>query len=708
MKGLRPLFYFPKKRIVKLSLRKRMQKSSYTVTAALPYANGPLHLGHIAGVYLPADIFVRFLRLMEQDVLFICGSDEHGAAITLRAKKEGISPQEIVDKYHHLIEKTFADFGIGFDVYHRTSDPLHHKTSSDFFKVLHEKGVFTQEVSNQFYDQDFEQFLADRYITGTCPKCQFEGAYGDQCERCGTDLSPSDLINPLSTLSGKTPQLKETSHWFLPMNEHETWLTEWIQKGILEGVPQHDVSAWKNQVIGQCMSWINAGLKPRAMTRDLDWGVPVPLPNAEGKVLYVWLDAPIGYISATKAWAEKNGKDWKSYWGKTEASERKLVHFIGKDNIVFHAIIFPILLKAHGNFILPDNVPAYEFLNLEGDKFSTSRNWAVWLHEYLAEYPSKVDELKYVLTSIAPENKDAEFTWADYQVRINSELADILGNFVNRTVVLTHKYYEGQVPPCGPLMPVEEALQKKLREIELRIIALLTDYKIREAQQEMMGIARLGNKYLADEEPWKKIKTDPSRVPTILYTSIHITRELARMAQAFLPNTAAKIYHMLNLPNDSWSQPVESLPVGHVLNPAVILFEKITDEVVAYEKAKLIPPSPQSPYPMMKDLIPFDDFVKMDIRLGTVKQAQKMENADKLLLLTVDTGIDERTIVSGIAQHYTPEEMVNKTVVVLMNLAPRKIRGVESNGMLLMAEDHEGKLSALVSDKGFEAGPTIG
>jgi methionyl-tRNA synthetase len=493
------------------------------------------------------------------------------------------------------------------------------------------------------------------------------------------------------------------------MNEHEEWLTDWIQQGKLDGVQQHNPAAWKNQVIGQCMSWINSGLKPRAMTRDLDWGVPVPLPHAEGKVLYVWLDAPIGYISATQAWAAEHGKDWRTYWGKTEAEDRKLVHFIGKDNIVFHAIIFPILLKAHGDLILPDNVPAYEFLNLEGDKFSTSRNWAVWLHEYLDAYPNKIDELKYVLTSIAPENKDSEFTWADYQVRVNSELADILGNFVNRTIVLTHKYYEGVVPESGELTPVELALFEKLQAVEARISTLMYGYKIREAQQEMMNIARLGNKYLAEEEPWKKVKTDPERVPTILNTSLQITRELARMAQVFLPQTSHKIYQMLNVAADEWNTVLPLIPSGHAINPAEILFEKISDELVTEEKAKLTPTTtPNNPFPAMKDLIQFDDFTKMDIRLGTVLSARKMENADKLLVLTVDTGIDERTIVSGIAQHYSPEEITGKSVVVLMNLAPRKIRGVESMGMLLMAEDSEGNLSALVSERGFEGGPTIG
>jgi methionyl-tRNA synthetase len=686
-----------------------MVMKRYTVTAALPYANGPLHLGHMAGVYLPADIFVRFLRLKGEDALFICGSDEHGAAITLRAKKEGISPKEIVDKYHELIQNSFQKFGITFDIYHRTSSELHRKVSSEFFLKLHENNAFIEQKSQQYFDESYQQFLADRYITGTCPKCENPAAYGDQCEKCGSDLSPTDLINPTSTLSGSSPILKETSHWYLPMNEHEKWLESWIQEGLLETEPQHNPKEWRNQVIGQCMSWIKSGLKPRAMTRDLDWGVPVPLPNAEGKVLYVWLDAPIGYISATQAWAEKTGKDWQPYWKKTEGKDTKLVHFIGKDNIVFHAIIFPILLKTHGEYILPDNVPAYEFLNLEGDKFSTSRNWAVWLHEYLEHYPQKTDELKYVLTSIAPESKDSEFTWADYQQRVNAELADILGNFVNRTLVLTHKYFEGVVPSPGDFSAEEDILLERLLEFEPKISELMYAYKIREAQQEMMQIARLGNKYLADEEPWKKIKSHPERVPTILYTALQITRELARMAQIFLPETANKIYGMLNLPADAWQGAVEQLKPGHTISTAEILFEKITDEMVEAERQKLQPAEnlTNTNFPPMKELISFDDFTKMDLRLGKVIAAKKMENADKLLVLTVLTGIDERTIVSGIAMHYTAEEIIGKSVVVLMNLAPRKIRGVESHGMLLMAENEEGKLSALVSERGFEEGPTI-
>ena len=685
-----------------------MEKKAYTVTAALPYANGPLHLGHVAGVYLPADIFVRFLKLNGHDVAFICGSDEHGAAITLRAKKEGIKPQEIVDKYHQIIKDSFETFQISFDIFHRTSSALHHEVASEFFKKLHDKDTFKEERSLQYYDNDYEQFLADRYITGTCPKCQYENAYGDQCEKCGADLSPNDLINPISTLSGKTPQLKETAHWYLPMNEHEDWLREWIQKGSIDEEVLHDPKTWKNQVIGQCMSWINGGLRARAMTRDLDWGIPVPLPNSEGKVLYVWLDAPIGYISATQQWALDNGKNWKDYWCKEEAKDRKLVHFIGKDNIVFHAIIFPILLKAHGDFILPENVPAYEFLNLEGDKFSTSRNWAVWLHEYLENYPTKVDELKYVLTSIAPENKDSEFTWLDFQTRINSELADIYGNFVNRVFVLIHKYYQGVIPSAHELTTHDQKVLSEIATLPAKISDLLYQYKIREAQQEMMNLARIGNKYLADEEPWKLIKNDPIRVETILNIALQITEKLALCSRVFLPNTAQLLLEILGVNSTKWDNTTQLISSGNTIGTPTILFEKITDEWVEQEKSKLnISPITNSNYPIMKELISFEDFTKMDLRIGHVIAAEKMENADKLLVLKVDTGIDERTIVSGIAKHYETADIIGKKVVVLMNLAPRKIRGVESHGMLLMAENSEGELSALISEKDFGAGPLI-
>jgi methionyl-tRNA synthetase len=680
-----------------------MSKAKYTVTAALPYANGPLHLGHVAGVYLPADIFVRFLRMNNHDVAFICGSDEHGAAITLRAKKEGITPQEIVDKYNAIIGNAFKDFGISFDIFHRTSAEIHHKTSQDFFLKLHEKGKFTEETSEQYYDEEYQQFLADRYITGECPKCQNPNAYGDQCEKCGTDLSPTDLINPISTLSGKTPILKTTSHWYLPMQNHEDWLREWIKEGKLDGLQQHDPKAWRNQVIGQCMSWIDGGLHSRAMTRDLDWGVKVPLANADGKVLYVWLDAPIGYISATKQWALDHGKNWEDYW----KGDRKLVHFIGKDNIVFHAVIFPILLKDHGDLILPNNVPAYEFLNLEGDKFSTSRNWAVWLHEYIAAYPGKEDELKYVLTSIAPETKDSEFTWKEYQTRVNSELADILGNFVNRALVLTQKYYEGKVPQQGELTGYDREVLAEMNAIPERISKLIYAYKLREAQAEAMNLARLGNKYLADQEPWKLVKTDEKRVETIMNIALQITANLSIVLQPFLPSTAQKLANFLNFKTSDWNDAgrPDLMKAGDLTEQPEILFQKIEDALVENEVNKLKNTNTvETQFEAQKEEIAFDDFTKMDIRLGTILEAEKVEKADKLLKLTVDTGIDKRTIVSGIAEHYTPEQVIGKTVQVLMNLAPRKIRGIESQGMILMAEDAEGKLSFMVPEKEFGAG----
>jgi len=683
-----------------------MSKSSYTVTAALPYANGPLHLGHVAGVYLPADIFVRFLRKMGHDVVFICGSDEHGAAITLRAKKEGITPQEIVDKYNKIIGDSFKQFDISFDIFHRTSEKIHHETAQDFFKVLESKGKFIQETTEQYYDEEFQQFLADRYITGECPKCHNPGAYGDQCEKCGSDLSPTELINPVSTLSGKSPVLRSTSHWFLPMDRHEEWLRPWIKEGMLDGVQQHDPKAWRNQVIGQCMSWIDSGLHARAMTRDLDWGVPVPLEGADGKVLYVWLDAPIGYISATKQWALDNAKDWKDYW----TGDRKLVHFIGKDNIVFHAIIFPILLKDHGDLILPDNVPAYEFLNLEGDKFSTSRNWAVWLHEYLERYPEKTDELKYTLTCIAPENKDSEFTWKEFQARVNNELADILGNFVNRALVLTQKYYGGKVPACGPLTDADKAVIEEMKAVPGRIADSVYQYKLRDGQSEAMMLARIGNKYLADNEPWKLVKTDPARVETILHIALQITANLGLVLDPFLPATAAKIRSFMDIPAYDWEACGTFLvAAGHQTSEPNILFPKIDDEFVAREVEFLHASQPQnvSTAVPQKEAIAFEDFGKMDIRLGTITEAVRVPKADKLLQLTVDTGLDIRTIVSGIAENYTPEEVVGKTVAVLMNLSPRKIRGVESNGMILMAEDAEGKLSFMIPEKGFEAGGEI-
>jgi methionyl-tRNA synthetase len=688
----------------------KMTKSRYTVTAALPYANGPLHLGHVAGVYLPADIFVRFLRMNGHDVAFICGSDEHGAAITLRAKKEGITPQEIVDKYNKIIGDSFKKFDISFDIFHRTSSELHHRTAQDFFLKLNENNKFVEETTEQYFDEEFQQFLADRYITGECPKCQNPNAYGDQCEKCGTDLSPIELINPKSTLSGKKPVLKSTSHWFLPMDRHESWLRPWIKEGTLDGKQQHDPKPWRNQVIGQSLSWIDSGLHSRAMTRDLDWGVKVPLEGADGKVLYVWLDAPIGYISATKQWAIDNNKDWKDYW----TGDTKLVHFIGKDNIVFHAIIFPILLKDHGDLILPDNVPAYEFLNLEGDKFSTSRNWAVWLHEYLERYPEKMDELKYTLTAIAPESKDSEFTWKEFQTRVNSELADILGNFVNRALVLTQKYYDGKVPELGVLTEADQQVLSDLALFPTKIEKLIYAYKLRDAQSEVMNLARLGNKYLAENEPWKLVKADPKRVETIMHVALQITANLSLLLEPFLPSTAKKLRTCLNIDLPAWSETGKAnvLKSGDLVQTPEILFPKIEDSLVEAEIA-FLKLSQQNSVVEEKAVAPqkqnvsFDDFSQLDIRLGTILEAEKVPKADKLLKLIVDTGIDIRTIVSGIAEHYSPEEIIGKTVSVLLNLEPRKIRGVESQGMILMAENEKGELSFMCPEKNFTAGGEI-
>lgn len=663
-----------------------MTTSRYTVTSALPYANGPLHLGHVAGVYLPASIFVRFLRMNNEDVAYICGSDEHGAAITLRAKKEGISPQEIVDKYHTIIKDALDKFEIAPDIFHRTTAEIHKETAQDFFKVLNGNGKFTEQVTEQYFDEEFQQFLADRYITGTCPKCGHDDAYGDQCEKCGSALSPTELINPKSTLSGTKPVLRETKHWFLPMNDHEAWLKPWIQDGVLDGKQQHDPKLWRNQVVGQCMSWIDGGLKPRAMTRDLDWGVPVPVEGSDGKVLYVWLDAPIGYISATKQWASDNGKNWEDYWKKEDT---KLVHFIGKDNIVFHAIIFPIILKAHGDFILPDNVPASEFLNLEGDKFSTSRNWAVWLHEYLERHPDKVDELKYTLTAIAPESKDSEFTWKEFQSRVNNELADVLGNFVNRALVLTHKYYEGHVPECGDLLEIDRDVLQEMQEIPAKIADLMLRYRIREAQSEAMNFARLGNKYLAETEPWKLAKTDPERVKTIMNIALQITANLSIILQPFLSKTARLLSQFLNFSSTQWSDAgrADLLASGHQINQPEILFTKIDDAFVdaEVEILKNANPVEESNLAPQKPEITFDDFAKLDIRTATILEAERVPNADKLLKLLVDTGVDKRTILSGIAEHFSPEEIIGQRVIVLINLAPRKIRGIESQGMILMA-----------------------
>jgi methionyl-tRNA synthetase len=668
----------------------------HLVTAALPYANGPLHIGHIAGAYLPADIYVRHLRNCGEEVLFICGSDEHGAAITLRAKKEGITPQEIVDKYHQINKKAFEEFGISFDIFDRTSAAHHHQTAQDFFKVLNDKGVFEKKASEQYYDEEHQQFLADRYVQGTCPKCGYEQAYGDQCERCGSSLSPLDLINPLSTLSGNPPVLRATEHWYLPMEKDSEWLEDWITKGNLRGEYHHDSDNWRKQVIGQCMSWINAGLEPRAMTRDLDWGVPVPLKNTAGKVLYVWLDAPIGYISATQEWCRNNGKNWKDYWQNTSC---KLVHFIAKDNIVFHCIIFPILLEKHGNFNLPVNVAANEFLNLEGDKISTSREWAVWLHEYLLDFPHREDELRYVLTSIAPETKDSEFTWSDYQARVNNELVAILGNFVNRTLVLTHKYFEGRVPPHGVLTEVDQNLVSEMEEIPMKVDRLIRSHKYREAQFEWMKLARLGNKYLADTEPWKLIKSDKERVETILNLSVQLVVNIAIAGSAFLPRTCDKIFEMMNWnaePFDSAGKPNHLKP-GHIIHDHSLLFTKVDDEDILkqIEKLKKKPDGNKSigKKEVFLPEISFDDFTRLDIRVGEVIEAEPIKGADKLLKLRVDIGSEVRTVASGIAQQYSPEEVIGKNVAILVNLAPRKIRGVKSEGMILMAEKAPNNLS---------------
>jgi len=669
----------------------------HTITAALPYANGPLHLGHIAGCYLPADIYSRYLKGKGKDVLFVCGSDEHGAAITLRAKKEDTTPQAIVDKNHAIIEKAFADFGIEFDIYHRTSSKLHHETASEFFKDMHEKGAFIEKTTEQFYDEENNQFLADRYITGTCPKCNADGAYGDQCEKCGSTLSPTELINPTSTISGNSPILKETKHWFLPMNDHEKWLKEWIETGKLDGDQQHDTSKWRKQVIGQCKSWIDNGLLPRSITRDLDWGIKVPAEGGEGKVLYVWFDAPIGYISASKQWALDNNKNWEDYWKKDDT---ELVHFIGKDNIVFHAIIFPIILKTHGDYILPTNVPANEFLNLEGDKISTSRNWAVWLHEYLEDFPNKEDELRYVLTSIAPETKDSEFTWKDYQARVNNELVAIFGNFVNRSVVLTHKYYEGKIPTLGTLTDYDNEVLAAIDVTKNKVDDLLAAYKFRDAQTEAMTLARLGNKYLADTEPWKLIKEDEGRVKTILHIALKLSEALSEVFLPFLPNTCAKLSRILG----------GTIEVGHQINKAELLYQKIEDAAIEAQIEKLKATAVQQSNPKakpMKDEITFDEFTKMDIRISTILTAEKHPDADKLLKMTVDTGIDERTIVSGIAEHYKPEDVIGKQVSVLINLAPRKIRGVESQGMILMAENNEGDLAFVSPEKVIDNGGEV-
>ena len=666
----------------------------YTITAALPYTNGPIHIGHLAGVYVPADIFARYQRLKNNEVAFICGSDEHGVAISIKAKKEHTTPQAIIDKYHAIIKQSFADFGISFDNYSRTSLPIHHQTASDFFRKLYEQGDFIEEISEQLYDEEAHQFLADRFVIGTCPKCGNPEAYGDQCERCGSSLNATDLIDPKSSITGSKPTLKATKHWFLPLNRYQEFLEKWILEG--------HKNDWKPNVYGQVKSWLDDELKPRAVTRDLDWGIPVPVEGAEGKVLYVWFDAPIGYISSTKEWAERVGKDWRPFW---QDKDTELVHFIGKDNIVFHCIIFPAMLKAEGSYILPTNVPANEFLNLEGNKLSTSKNWAVWLHEYLQDFPNQQDVLRYALTANAPETKDNDFTWKDFQARNNNELVAIFGNFINRVAVLTQKYYEGEVPAAGALNATDSETLQQLSELTQKIEQSLERYRFREAQQELMNIARLGNKYLADEEPWKLIKTDAERVKTVMYVALQVATALAITSEPFLPFTSEKLKNILQLGTTAWEQvkqnPTALLPTGHKIGVATLLFEKIEDDAIAKQLERLektkqanqqeaqataeVTVAPQ------KELISYDDFAKMDIRIGTILSAEKMPKADKLLILKVDTGIDQRTIVSGIAQSFNPEEIIGKRVTVLANLAPRKLRGVESQGMILMVENAEGK-----------------
>lgn len=663
----------------------------YTITAALPYTNGPIHIGHLAGVYVPSDIYARYLRLQGKDVVFVCGSDEHGVAISMKAKKEGITPQEVIDKYDGIIRQSFIDFGITFDNYSRTSSKIHHDTAQEFFKKLHSEGKFIEQTTEQLYDAKADQFLADRFVTGTCPKCENPEAYGDQCERCGSSLNATDLINPKSTITGETPILKSTKHWFLPLNEYDSFLKEWVLEG--------HKNDWKSNVYGQVKSWVDGGLEPRAVTRDLDWGIDVPVAGADGKKLYVWFDAPIGYISATKEWATREGKEWEPYW---KDEETKLVHFIGKDNIVFHCIIFPVMLKAEGSYILPDNVPANEFLNLEGNKLSTSKNWAVWLHEYLQDFPDQQDVLRYALTANAPETKDNDFTWKDFQARNNNELAAIFGNFINRVVVLTNKYYEGIIPTPNEFTAVDEQTLTELKAYPAVISSSIERFRFREALGEVMNVARLGNKYLADEEPWKMVKENPERVKTQMYIALQIASALSILCEPFLPFTSTKLKNILkqNDSNINWndiSKRTNLIPAGHEIGQAEILFAQIDDveiqrQLDKLEATKTANKMENAKAEPQKEIATFDDFTKLDIRVGTILEAEKMPKANKLLVLKVDTGIDVRTIVSGIAEHFSPEEVVGKRVTVLVNLAPRALRGVESAGMILMTNNAEGKL----------------
>ncbi|MFW5663762.1 MAG: methionine--tRNA ligase [bacterium] len=676
----------------------------YTVTSALPYANGPVHIGHLAGVYVPSDIYARYLRARNKDVIFIGGSDEHGVPITIKARKENITPQDVVDKYHTIIKDSFEKFGISFDVYSRTSAPIHHETASAFFKKLYENGKLTEKESEQYYDEQNKQFLADRYITGTCPHCSYEKAYGDQCENCGTSLSPSDLIHPQSVLSGNQPVMKTTKHWYLPLQDYEPMLRKWI----LEGHKKD----WKSNVYGQCKSWIDQGLQARAVTRDLDWGVKVPLEDADGKVLYVWFDAPIGYISATREWSEKTGKNWEPYW---KDEDTKLVHFIGKDNIVFHCIIFPSMLSAEGSYILPENVPANEFLNLEGDKISTSRNWAVWLHEYLEDFPGQQDVLRYALCAAAPETKDNDFTWKDFQARNNSELLAIFGNFVNRTLVLTHKYFEGKVPAATELTAYDKETLAAMQRYPAIIAQSLENYKFREALGELMNLARLGNKYLTDSEPWKIFKTEPTRVSTILNISLQICSALAVLSGPFLPFTAEKLLKMLAMDNLSWDDAAvtNALKAGHAINKPELLFTKIEDEQIQAQVDKLKNTKKENQaqengeVKPLKENISYEDFIKMDLRTATITAAEKVAKTKKLLKLTLETGVDTRTVVSGIAGFYDPEKIIGMQVTLLANLQPKTIKGIESHGMILMAEANDGTLSFITPDKAINNGAII-
>lgn len=671
----------------------------YLVTSALPYANGPVHIGHLAGVYVPADIYVRYLRLKKEDVLFIGGSDEHGVPITIRAKKEGITPQDVVDRYHKIIKDSFEEFGISFDVYGRTTSKVHCETASEFFRTLYDKGEFVEKTSMQYYDEEAHTFLADRYITGECPHCHAEGAYGDQCEKCGTSLSPTDLINPKSAISGSKPVMRETKHWYLPLDKHEAWLRQWILE---------DHKEWRNNVYGQCKSWLDMGLQPRAVSRDLDWGIPVPVEGAEGKVLYVWFDAPIGYISNTK---ELLPDSWETWW---KDPETRLVHFIGKDNIVFHCIVFPAMLKAEGSYILPDNVPSNEFLNLEGDKISTSRNWAVWLHEYLRDFPGKQDVLRYVLTANAPETKDNDFTWKDFQARNNNELVAVYGNFVNRALQLTQKYYDGVVPACGELTEYDRQTLDEFKDVKAKVEELLDAFKFRDAQKEAMNLARIGNKYIADSEPWKVVKTDPERVKTTIYISLQLTANLAIAFEPFLPFSSEKLRKMLNMESFEWNRlgRTDLLQAGHRLAKPELLFEKIEDDVIEAQVQKLLDTkkaNEEANYKAkpIRENISFEDFQKLDIRVGTVLECTKVPKADKLLCFKIADGLENRTIVSGISKFYKPEELVGKQVCFIANLAPRKLKGIESQGMILSALNYDESLSVITVDREVKPGSEV-